>query len=326
MKPKAPPAALCFSDAHFWHKPPVARSAEANWWEALDRNIGQLKELQKRYRPPIEGNVTQHELPIIFSGDLFDKWNPVPEIVNFLLGALPDEIYGVCGNHDLPNHNLEDFRRSGFCTLVKAGKVKLLNPRRFVIPPGSPNIRLWGASCGEEVRPIPKRDNKGGGGLMLDVIAIHDYVWKEGCGFPGADDSKVSSKWRKRLTGYDVAVFGDNHIPFASTKEGKATIINAGGFYRRKSDEVKMEPSVWLIRIDGTFERIKLDCSEDKFISPTEIAVLLANEGIEDFINDLQNLGDVALNFTEAIKQALSAVMPNESTRRIILNAMEKQQ
>ncbi len=321
-KRASPVCCLAIADTHFWHNPPSARSEEANWLDAQDRHIQQLKALQKKYQPPIDGSLTHHKLPIVVAGDVFDRHSPTPECLNFLLGALPDEMYCVAGNHDLPNHLMGEFRKSGLCTLVKAGKMKLLKPRSAITPPGAPFVRLRGFSCGEEVLRLPRKDANA---LLLDIAVVHAYVWRKGFGFHGAAVSDVSSKWRKRLEGYDVAVFGDNHQPFLASKEGaRPIILNAGCFIRRKSDERDIESSVWLIRQDGTVSRERLDGSQDKFLEPEELAKKIGEgEGMEEFVDELNNIADYAINFKEAVKQAIKTVKPRKRVASAILEAME---
>lgn len=70
-------AILC-SDLHFSSVPPVARSSEPSWFDAMKRQIDELKRVQEK-----------HHCPIIVAGDVFDRWRETPELVNFLIDNLP---------------------------------------------------------------------------------------------------------------------------------------------------------------------------------------------------------------------------------------------
>lgn len=206
--------AILFSDAHLSHRPPGAR-CERDWYPVMDRQLSQIRQLQK-----------QHDCITVVAGDVFDGYRPEKcpaELVNFALSTLPDRLFGVPGNHELPGHRLDDLRKSPFCTLQKAGKIQYLSPNlpQDVSVKGSV-LRLHGFPWGIEVRPRPKNPT---GSMTIDVAVIHAYVWKPGAGHLKADPNDLSKNWRKRLEGYDVAHFGDNHQLVHTCRDG-LTIFN----------------------------------------------------------------------------------------------------
>ena len=46
-------AAILVADIHLSHSPPVARSAEENWYEAMARPLNQLRNLAEKWRAPV---------------------------------------------------------------------------------------------------------------------------------------------------------------------------------------------------------------------------------------------------------------------------------
>ncbi|MFK5283767.1 hypothetical protein ACI3PL_29745, partial [Lacticaseibacillus paracasei] len=58
-----------------------------------------------------------------------DRWNAPPELINFDLEHLPTGMICVPGQHDLPNHNLDDMRRSGYGVLKRTQKIFDLSGR-----------------------------------------------------------------------------------------------------------------------------------------------------------------------------------------------------
>lgn len=96
-------AVLC-SDIHLCHTCPPARSNEPNWYDAMARTLDELA-----------GIASHYYVPILCAGDVFDRWNSPPELINFAIKHLPP-MHCIPGQHDLPNHSLEDIRRSAYST------------------------------------------------------------------------------------------------------------------------------------------------------------------------------------------------------------------
>ena len=109
-------AILC-SDLHLSHRPPLARAREPDWYEAMMHPLDELDDL------------TGDNLPVICGGDVFDKWNSPPELINFALAELPGTMESVAGQHDLPHHSWPERRKSAYWTLVESGKIKTLDGR-----------------------------------------------------------------------------------------------------------------------------------------------------------------------------------------------------
>jgi len=108
-------------------------------------------------------------------------------------------------------------------------------------------------------------------------------------------------------------------------KPGKKTIINVGGFIRRKSDEIDYQPAVGVLYSDGHVERRAMDTSIDKF----EIHAAKRKEiplNVKEFINQLEGLGEHGLNFREAVLHHLESEEIEQETKEIILRAMEQKE
>src|SRR4051812_12555947 len=65
---------LWCSDIHLSHKPPIARSAEPCWYSAMQRQLDELRSV-----------ALELDVPIFVAGDIFDRWNPPPELINFAI-------------------------------------------------------------------------------------------------------------------------------------------------------------------------------------------------------------------------------------------------
>lgn len=295
-------AILC-SDLHLQARPPVARSTEPDWFAAMAYPLDQLRTMADKY-----------DVPVVVAGDIFDRWNSPPAVINFALKHLPD-CYAVPGQHDLPDHRYEDIERSAYWTLVEAGKVTNLEPGEpFVVSDG---FVLHGFPWGHPVKPVGKDYSAPG---WVDLAVVHAYIWKTGCSYPGAPATARLGAFRKKLEGYTAAVFGDNHKGFLVHGD-PCPVLNAGGFMRRKVDEIEYEPKVGLLYSNGTIERVALETVGEKFIDLTQAAELVEKVlDMSEFIGGLRRLGGTdALDFVGALKRFLDDNGISESVRKIIL-------
>lgn len=317
LKPNDPDyIAMLYSDLHLSLRPPVARSAEPNWLATMANYCGQLGGLAAGHSP-IPGEL----LPVICAGDIFNLWNAPAELINFALTYLP-QMYAVPGNHDFPPGGYKDIRKSAYWTLVKAGKIVNLEPGK---PVGVGTMQLWGFPCGTPVETCPPTAHLG-----IDVAVVHKYIWSKDTGYPGAPQDGYFMKVQKQLKGFDVAVFGDNHKSFQTGGKKDPEydfpmIFNCGGFMRRKSDEREYQPTVGLLRSDGTITRCELDVSEDKFLDEGDIPQSLRDNGIgmETFIEELSALGDAAIDFSQAIHRLLEREKVSPAVKKIVLASLD---
>lgn len=284
--------ALAVADIHLSHNPPVARSAEPDWYEAMGRRLDQLRDLQRE-----NGGV-----PILCAGDVFDRWNSPPELINFAIKRLPN-MYALPGQHDLPYHSLADIERSAFWTLVEEGTIEYVGEGTVDI---GGKFRLTGFPWGVEVVPkIGKVISEG----FLSIALVHSFVWESGYEYPGASICQHVESYRKRLTGFDVAIFGDNHSRFF-VKVGDCRLINCGCLIPRKRDERYHLPAVELIYDDGNTGYKPLDTSEDKWLTgqvTEEWADLQERrEELQFYLDELGDLEADSLDFREAVRRYVS--------------------
>jgi predicted phosphodiesterase len=296
------------SDFHLWDVPPSYRENEPDWWAAMLRPIEQIKALQRKY----------HGVPIVFGGDLFDRWKPSPELINFALKHLP-VMYGIAGNHDLPNHRLADIERSGYWTMVEAGRV-------IDLKYGSPhplNIAvLHGFPFGTEIKSITNHALDG-----FNVAVVHAYIWKKNHGYMGASEDKRVGEWERKLGGFSHAFFGDNHNAF--DYQGRDTwVVNTGCIMRRRRDESTYTPSVWLLWSDGEVSRKKLDCSEDVYTMVGDVEggkrVVCRTLDPSDLIKSLKGLQQKnRIDFQATVTELMTTLGVSEEVRSKVMEAME---
>ena len=306
--------AICLSDLHLWHQPPSARAGEKNWQSAMARPLAEVNDL-----------VRQHRVPVLFAGDLTERYNPNPGLINFAIQHLP-VMHSVFGQHDLRNHESAALKETAYYTLMQAGKLVNVKPGRPVEVPGAPMpLQLWGFPWGAEVKPCKKPLSFG-----LDVALIHKYTWRRGCGYDGAPVEARTGKLTNALRGYDVAVVGDNHLPF-ECMVGSTYVFNCGSVLRRTRAEKDHRPSVGLLMHDSErgawVERHYLDCSADVLDDAADLASLAPDNKVDGaaFLESLAALGDAAVDFGAALRRRLADGDEPAGVRDLVLKALEEQ-
>ena len=293
--------AIFCSDMHLSHKAPLLRSQEPDWYEAMKRTIGELHNLKAK-----------HGCPIFFAGDLFDRWNSPAELINFAIKTLPLMI-SIPGQHDLPNHRLDQQHRSAYHSVWLALWSQYTSQSEFLSFDLFPYNRML-KKCND---------------LETDSIAIcHQFCWKQKHTYSGAPSKNHATQLGKQLKGYKVAVFGDNHDHFIAKPPNTPLIVNCGCMMRRSINELKYEPSVVLLRDDFKTKRIKLDTSKDVYISPDHESHLIEAEKMlnhaGELIAQLKNLGDEGADFSGIVKQYLEQFVVRAKVKEFILKALEE--
>ena len=301
--------AIFVSDLHLQARPPVARSGEPDWFEAMARPLQEISDL-----------ACKHDADVLYAGDIFDRYNPSPEVINFALRYLPRG-YAIPGQHDLPNHNYGDIKKSAYWSLVMADRI-------IDVRPGDPitlttnRIRLHGFPWGYDPTPLTESDSG-----FLYVAMLHRYVWMKGAGYQGAplDATVTAFSGKGCLSGYDVAVFGDNHKGFISRIKSGTVICNCGGMMRRKIDEHTMRPGVGLLYSDGSVKRHYFDTSEDVLAEAISgVDVVDDSLDMSAFVSDLENLSATdALDFEASLRRFFEGNTVPKGVRNVITQALE---
>jgi len=291
--------ATLVSDLHLQPKAPTYRSVEDSWFEAMQRPLDEIKSIQETF-----------ECPIVYGGDIFDKWNAPPEVINFALKYLPDG-YAVPGNHDLKYHNWDDLKKTAFWTLVKAGKITLLKPNK---PLEVGDVVLHGFPYGTELHGC----NRDSHTFAVTIAVVHQFVWTKDTGFTGADPSNRLKNIRSQLPGYDILHFGDNHKTFLV---GNA--FNPGSLMIRNADQKDHRPCVGLVKRNHEIVIHYLNCSKDKYmeITPSEEKTAL---DMSKFIEGMEHLDVAVVDFQEVVKRWLDSNQVSDGVKKVILKCCEK--
>ena len=200
--------AILLADIHLTLSAPIWRSAEPDWFAAMKRPLDEIAILQKKYK-----------CPIISAGDILTRWHSTPELINFAIKNLPNRMWGIPGQHDLPLHNYDDINKSAYETLVLSNKIRYMHPGTPTIVENDTNnhkMIVFGFPYGSKIKTIKARTDE-----HIYVALAHEYVWIDGHNYTTAPDKNqlkikrgkyIDGRWK----GYDIVVYGDNHKGFIS--------------------------------------------------------------------------------------------------------------
>lgn len=303
-------AVVC-ADLHLSLKPPIARAGEPDWFEAMARPLREMKEL-----------ADYNQVPIFCAGDVFDRWNPPPELINFALRELP-KMYAVAGQHDLPHHSHEQIKRSAFWTMVMQDRITVVPPEGIYVQctDSGTSCMLYGFGWNQ---PVQKPDKKFGCDRF--VALLHEYKWlTSSTGFVGAmAEQRIS---HDPFLGFKTVIIGDNHRPFEVEAAQESTdgcyVFNCGGFMRRKSDDAHA-PRIGVLFEDGRVRPHPLNTSKDVFVPVVQQSTKADAVGMEAFFHELRTLQGATLDYVAALKDMMKSERLSPGVRALLVAALEE--
>jgi DNA repair exonuclease SbcCD nuclease subunit len=302
--------AIACADIHLCHTAPVCRSGEPDWYRAMARPLDQLRALQEKY-----------DCPILCAGDVFDRWNSPPELINWAIKHMPKQVYAIPGQHDLPQHRLEDVRKSAYWTLVEAGAIENIpnNSELIFHINMDRDFVVQGFPWGKEIEfPEELKDNN----HDLHIAVAHQYRWIQGHHYPGADPNQKVVAAAKQLKAFDVCIFGDNHSGFLTTIGTTTYVFNCGTLMRRKTDEADYKPQVGLIYSDGSVVPHFLDTTLDELDETVKEPSAQGSLDARQFLERLRGLSNNSLDFRVALERFITDTRVADNVKAVLVEAL----
>ena len=216
--------AILSADLHIRPDVPVGRIDD--YFGAMERKIDFILALSK-----------QHECPILVAGDLGNKplnngW-PVWLLEWTIKKFEGHEIICIAGQHDLPNHRLDLWEKSGIGVLHAAGAIKLIfNPILI-----KNTFAIFPFHYGQEIED--KTDHG-----SPNIAMTHQMVIENKPLWPGQEAPKGNSLLKK-FPEFSIIHSGDNHLPFTTEHQGRI-LVNPGSMMRNTADQIDHKPRVYL--------------------------------------------------------------------------------
>ncbi len=245
----------------------------------------------------------QHRCPILNAGDIFDHWKPSPELINHCCQIFPLNNWTVAGNHDLPQHNIDLFDKSGYGSLNYAGAIEHMDEQIS----WNEDPDKWGNY------PILYNGKK--------VAVIHILTWKDELPYPGCKSPGVDSIF-DMFPEADLIVTGDNHKTFTARK-GDQLLINPGSLMRRRGDQINHRPCVFLWFAEtNTYKIHYLEIDKNAVTRKYLDDEKELNENKELFLGKLNADWSTDFSFTDNVKRALESNQLSGSIRKLVYKWM----
>ena len=163
----------------------------------------------------------------------------------------PNNVFTIPGNHDLPNHKLDNIFNSSLNVLRIHNQNILvaIGPTDIGVNVSSDRFSVFGFPYGTEIKKI-KPHYKG-----LQVAIIHTLVLSpdENEWFGGKGEHAKSIL--KKFPCYDLILTGHNHKSFVVEYEGRL-LVNPGSMMRYKANQIDHKPRIYLWFDDNHVEEI----------------------------------------------------------------------
>lgn len=278
---------LC-ADFHLRDDTPTCRTD--NFEEAQWNKVGQVAALQEQY-----------QCPVMHAGDLFHHWKPSPYLISETIFHLPKQFITVAGQHDLPQHNLELFHKSGMNTLLMAEAINWIKD---------------GGNFGQGV----------GSWFIYDgrkVGVWHHFVWDgKDLPWPGCDFI-TARQVLKDNPEFDLIVTGDYHRPFTYEYKGRL-LVNCGCLTRQVADYDDHKPRVYLWNAETNTVKLHYLKIQQGVINRDHIQVKEERDKRMDaFIERLSDDWEISISFEENLKRFISSNTLRKSVVDLVYKAIE---
>jgi DNA repair exonuclease SbcCD nuclease subunit len=284
-------SALLTSDWHLREDTPVcfAGDFQKEQWDA----VKYISNLQEKYN-----------CPILHSGDMYHHWKPSPYLLSQTMKYLPNKLYMVLGNHDLPQHSMELMHKCGVNVLWQAEKLTLLKSCHWGMEPD-------GYNC------FPYPDGHGD----KKVLVWHHLTYITPP-YPGATGGNAESILR-RYPEYSMILSGDNHTSFTVEYQGRR-LVNPGNLTRQTADQIDYQPRVALwYSEDNSIEWVNLPIQEGA-VSREHLVKKAERDGrIDAFVSKLNGEWKAEMSFEENLEVFMEVNKTDEEVKQIIYKSIE---
>jgi DNA repair exonuclease SbcCD nuclease subunit len=249
----------------------------------------------------------RREIPILVAGDLGHRHQWPNWLLKEFMYEIDEFEFGVdigvtLGQHDIPEHNLDLWERSGVGVLLQSEYIKWVSQ----VIPYATNFSYG--------NPISHSDDQ--------IAVAHQMVIEDKPEWPGqvADSAK---SLLKKFPEYKLILTGDNHKPFVVEHEGRI-LVNPGSMMRTTADQADHKPRVYLW--DGEeVEPVYLPI-EEGVISREHIDVVQDRDSrITAYVDRLKTNYEIGLDFKKNMVEHFKVNRTRKEIESRVWGAMEEE-
>lgn len=278
----------------------------ADWHLRLDTptcRTDNLEATQWRKVEWVSGLQRIHNCPVLHAGDLFHHWRPSPYLLSKTIEYLPDQFHTVYGNHDLPQHNIEEAVKSGVHTLERAGRLTVLDGTHWGDKPTGRSFYFVNA------------DRLG--------LVWHVMTYQMQKPWQGIKVTKAGGLLRK-YPEYDLIVTGDNHQAFVEEHQGRV-LVNPGSLMRQAADQIDFKPRVYLYYAqENEVKAVYIPISREDVTRDHLERSQERDDRIDAFIEKINSDWIASMSFEDNLEEYFRVNETDAKTKQLIFNAIEK--
>jgi len=252
----------------------------------------------------------QYEADVIVLGDIFHSTNETTnEVISLvqefalLLEETDLKLYILAGNHDLPQHNLDNIHRSAFNVLLNSKNIHHLSEIKEIN-----GMKISAANFGAE-------DD-----YSSEIVFKHILCFPENAKLPPSDKIVKPSELFANYKNAKYIFTGDYHKHFVYTKN-KKTLINSGCLLRQAADMIDYEPCVLLLDFYNEMDyKVCPIIDDEKLVTDEYIEKEeMRNSRIEAFIERIKENESVTFDFLSNIELTMRNNDVDENVKKVIL-------
>lgn len=274
--------AILAADLHIRADTPLCRTD--NYLEAQFNKLNFIFDLCQK-----------NNCPLLVAGDIGNK----SQWLNWLLEAIINiikvyniDIICIPGQHDLPEHRLEDWQKSGCGVLHGAQAIKmLLEPKVFCFP-----FRIFPFGYGNQIKHQKPINRTSTIAMTHQMVIENKPLWPD-------QKAPKGHELLKKFPEYDLILSGDNHNPFVSEYKGRL-LVNPGSMMRMTAAQIDHKPRVYKWYADtNEVEAVYLPI-EKNVVSRIHIeSKQERDERMETFVNRMSDDIEIGLSFEQNLKE-----------------------
>ena len=272
--------AILMADPHIRPDTPVCRTDD--FFLAMSKKLDFILNLSK-----------ENDCPILLAGDLGHKsqW-PNWLLEWFISKAKGYNIIAIVGQHDLPNHKISLFEKSGMGVLNAAGVIQTIFEEKWY-----DDILIHPFPYGKEIEHV-KPINK----PMHQIAMTHQMIIENKVLWPDQTAPK-GHQILKQYPEFSLILSGDNHNAFTVEQDGR-WLVNPGSLMRTTTDQENHKPRVYLWFAEtNEIEPVYLPI-EQNVISRTHIDIAKNREiRNQAFISRVNEDVEIDLSYEENLKK-----------------------
>ena len=254
--------------------------------------------------------------PIIVAGDIFHHWKATPHLINKCLKRLPNNMWCIAGNHDLPHHNIDQIERSALQTLVRAKKIQLITGK-YMFNIGKQIYHFYGYHYGQD--PINVKKEKG----VIKIAIVHRLIIQDGDDLWRQASAKSAKELIKNTSGYDLILTGDNHKTFTVTTK-KTRLVNPGSFTRQTAAQMQHKPCFYVWEsTTNEIEKIVLPHDKNAISRKHLKREQERNERMQVFVDELNEIYEIGLNYKDNLEKYFESNKENKQVKKMVWQSIE---